>query len=204
MLTGQPGGDGGAPPRLPGAVRRRIHVERRRTHPAAHVGRILSGGDDPARSLQVVGRRPGRERAASRPVRCRGAAARMAASSSAGAALVIWAAAVDPADVPMIRSASVTSSPASDRPAMTPISQALPADPPPWRTSARSPAAGEEVRKLKKVSCSWESPFAKLPGGRSRWRLPQSRDRGRQGSTHCGYCVHGSHLLPTDHDQPER
>ena len=40
-----------------------------------------------------------------------------------------------------------------------------------------------------------------MPRGRSRWRLPQSRDRGLQGSTHCGYCVHGSHLLPMDHDR---
>src|SRR5271170_3851570 len=62
----------------------------------------------------------------------------MRASSSAGVALVIWAAAVEPADVPMIRSASVTSNPASNRPAMTPISHALPADPPPPRTNARS------------------------------------------------------------------
>jgi hypothetical protein len=43
--------------------------------------------------------------------------------------------------------------------------------------------------------------FRELPFGRSRWRLPQSRDRGLQGSTHCGYCVHGSHLLPMDHDR---
>src|ERR1700693_878584 len=43
--------------------------------------------------------------------------------------------------------------------------------------------------------------FRELPLGRSRWRLPQSRDRGLQGSTHCGYCVHGSHLLPMDHDR---
>ena len=42
--------------------------------------------------------------------------------------------------------------------------------------------------------------FRELPGGRSRWRLPQSRDRGLQRSTHCGYCVHGTHLLPMDHD----
>ena len=47
---------------------------------------------------------------------------------------------------------------------------------------------------------SWESPFANA-WGRSRWRLPQSRDRGLQGSTHCGNCVHGSHLLSTDHDR---
>jgi hypothetical protein len=42
--------------------------------------------------------------------------------------------------------------------------------------------------------------FRELPGGRSRWRLPQSRDRGLRRSTHCGYCVHGTHLLPMDHD----
>jgi len=56
-LTGQPSGDRSAPPRLPGAVRRRIHLERRRTHSAAHICRILSGGDDSARSVDVVGRR---------------------------------------------------------------------------------------------------------------------------------------------------
>jgi hypothetical protein len=43
---------------LPGAVRRRIHFERRRTHSAAHIGRILSGGDDSARFLHMVRRRP--------------------------------------------------------------------------------------------------------------------------------------------------
>ncbi len=42
--------------------------------------------------------------------------------------------------------------------------------------------------------------FRELPVGRSRWRLPQSRDRELQGSTHCGYCVHGTHLLSIDHD----
>ena len=42
--------------------------------------------------------------------------------------------------------------------------------------------------------------FRGLPVGRSRWRLPQSRDRALQGSTHYGYCAHGSHLLPMDHD----
>ena len=45
--------------------------------------------------------------------------------------------------------------------------------------------------------------FRELPVGRSQWRLPQSRDRGLQGSAHCGYCVHGSHLLPTDHDRQD-
>src|SRR4051794_35883263 len=66
----------------------------------------------------------------------------MAARSSVGVAPASWAAAVEPADVPMVRSAVVTSSPASKRPAMTPISHALPVDPPPPRTNARSPAAG--------------------------------------------------------------
>src|SRR3954463_9500621 len=61
----------------------------------------------------------------------------MAAYSSAGRVpLVIWAATVDPADVPMMRSASVRSTPASDRPAMRPSSHALPAAPPPARTRA--------------------------------------------------------------------
>ncbi len=205
------------------------------------------------RSAAAFGARP--PPAPAGPVRGRGAAARMLASSSAGwVPLVIWAAAVDPADVPMIRSASVTSSPASNRPAMTPISHALPADPPPPRTSARSPAARERPeasacwpalgrspcpgasiaaavnpsrgpspatarRALEtspampsevvvEVKCGAEEDvvfmgvaFRELPVGRSRWRLPQSRDRGRQGSTHCGYCVHGSHLLPMDHDR---
>ena len=59
-LTGQPSGDGSAPPRLRRTVRRRIHFERPRTHSAAHVGRILSGGDDCARCLHVVRRGPGR------------------------------------------------------------------------------------------------------------------------------------------------
>jgi hypothetical protein len=42
--------------------------------------------------------------------------------------------------------------------------------------------------------------FRELPVERSRWRLPQSRNRELQGSTHYGYCVHGTHLLPIDHD----
>jgi hypothetical protein len=54
---------------------------------------------------------------------------------------------------------------------------------------------------VKKVLCSWESPFANCLAGRSRWRLPQSRDRELQGSTHFGYCVHGAHLPPTDPDR---
>ena len=148
-LTGQPRGDGGAPLRLPGTVRRRIHVECRRAHPAAHVSRILGGGDDLARSLQVVRHRPVEERVLGRIRPDRSVAGarrhRMAASSSVGVAPASWAAAVEPADVPMVRSAVVTSSPASNRPAMTPISHALPVDPPPPRTNARSPAAGTRV-----------------------------------------------------------
>lgn len=52
--------------------------------------------------------------------------------------LVIWAAAVDPAEVPTIRSASVTSNWASNRPATTPIAQALPEAPPLPIINARS------------------------------------------------------------------
>jgi len=64
VLAGQPGGDRSAALRLPGAVRRRIHFERRRAHFAAHVGRILGGGDDAARYLHVVRRRPHRNASA--------------------------------------------------------------------------------------------------------------------------------------------
>ena len=148
-LTGQPGGDGSAPLPLPRAARCRIHFERRRAHFAAHVGRILSSGDDFARLLQKVRQRHIRDTStvgSAGPVPGWGTAARMLASSSAGwVALLIWAAAVDPADVPMIRSASVTSNPASNRPAMTPISHAFSAPPPPPRTNARSPAAPERL-----------------------------------------------------------
>ena len=51
--------------------------------------------------------------------------------------LVTWTAAVAPADVPMITSALVTSNPVSNRPAITPMTHALPADPPPPSTNAR-------------------------------------------------------------------
>src|SRR5580700_1646211 len=133
----------------------------------------------------------------------------MAAYSSAGRVpLVIWAATVDPADVPMMRSASVTSTPASDRPAMRPSSHALPAAPPPARTKARlsefsaCPAAPtcwpgigqfpcrgvrvttmpsevvvELMRGVEEGVVFMGAAFRGLPVGRSRWRLPQSRDR---------------------------
>src|SRR5258707_9670462 len=156
----------------------------------------------------------------------------MAAYSSAGRVpLVIWAATVDPADVPMMRSASVTSTPASDRPAMRPSSHALPAAPPPARTKARlfelraclvastcwsgigqfpcrgvrvtampSEVAVELMRGVEEGVVFMGVAFRGLPVGRSQLRLPQSRDRALQGSTHYRYCVHGSHLLPMDHD----
>src|SRR5579863_8615157 len=154
----------------------------------------------------------------------------MAAYSSAGRVpLVIWAAAVDPADVPMMRSAPVTSTPASDRPAMRPSSHALPAAPPPPRTRARlvelpacpvapacwpgmgqfpcrgvrvmpSEVAAEDECRVEEGVVFMGVAFRELPVRSSRWRLPQSRDRALQGSTHYGYCVHGSHLLPMDHD----
>src|SRR6188474_1239668 len=99
----------------------------------------------------------------------------------------------------MVRSAVATSSPASARPAMTPITQALPADPPPPRTSARSVACGgEEGVVFMGVA------FRELPVWRSRWRLLQSHDRAWRGSTHCGYCVHGTHLLACGSRSQER
>src|SRR3954451_10783074 len=157
----------------------------------------------------------------------------MAAYSSAGRVLLVtWAATVDPADVPMMRSASVTSTPASDRPAMGPSSHALPAAPAPARTKARlfelpacraastcwsgigqfpcrgarvtampSEVVVEPMRRVEEGVVFMGVAFRELPGGRSRWRLPQSRDRGLQGSTRCGYCVHGTPLLPIDHDR---
>src|SRR3954447_17931364 len=140
-------------------------------------------------ATEPTGTRPRSDR--TWPVGCWGAAARMSASSSAGVALVIWAAAVDPADVPMIRSVSVTSNPASYRPAMTPTNHALPADPPPPRTNARSPTARPRLRTstcagsssdldgpqaVAEVTCRVRNgdvfmgvAFRQSPGGRSRW-----------------------------------
>ncbi len=60
VLAGQPGGDGSPPSRLRGAVRRRIHFERRRTQSTAHIGRPPGGGDDLARSPHMVDHRPNR------------------------------------------------------------------------------------------------------------------------------------------------
>ena len=113
------------------------HIARRRSAASraeSMIARILS-------RWSVTGRVEER-RASAGPAPAPGPVSRMAASSSCGVAPPSWAAAVEPADVPMVRSAVVTSSPASARPARTPISHALPVDPPPPRTSARSPAAG--------------------------------------------------------------
>ena len=107
LLAGQPGGDGGAPPRrttepsdaassssAAAPIRRRI------------VGGIRGGGDDPARALQVVDQ-PAcperRRRSGPGAVRACRAAERQGSrhSSSAGVAPAIWAAAVEPAEVPI-------------------------------------------------------------------------------------------------------
>ena len=176
VLARQPRGDGGAPLRLPGAVRRGVQLERRRAHPAAHVGQTSAEAMIPE-PLQVVRHRPGGSAVpvgSGRAGPCGGTAARMAASSSVGVAPASCAAAVEPADVPTVRSAPVTSRPASNRPATTPISQALPVDPPPPRTSARSPAAGcsggrrppsGDVPGEEGDVRSWESPFANCVAG---------------------------------------
>ncbi|GAA4405729.1 hypothetical protein GCM10023147_49020 [Tsukamurella soli] len=52
----------------------------------------------------------------------------------------------------MVRSAVVTSNPASDRPARTPISHALPVEPPPPSTNARSPV---ECREMECREVDW-------------------------------------------------
>ena len=110
----------------------------------------------------------------------------------AGSALVIWAAAVDPAEVPTIRSASVTSTPAPKRPATMPITQALPVDPAPPRTNARSPRASVEPDGEVEEGVAFKGvPFAKLRVGRSRWRLHQSHDPGLQGAPTVGTAFMG-------------
>ena len=116
-LTGQPSGDGGAPPRLPepsdaasissaaAPILRRMSAA---SSAEAMIRLVLSmwSATGPIGNASAGRIRPDRSVAG-------GAAARMSASSSAGVAPAIWAAAVDPADVPMIRSACVTSNPAS-------------------------------------------------------------------------------------------
>src|SRR5215218_6032094 len=119
----------------------------------------------------------------------------MAANSSAGRVpLVIWAATVDPAYVPMMRSASVTSTCASERPAMSPSSHALPAAPPPARTKARAPAVEVGVVFMGVA-------LRELPVEGSQLRLPQFARSCPAGSTRCGYRVHGTHLPLIDHDR---
>jgi hypothetical protein len=122
----------------------------------------------------------------------------MVASRSVGETpLVIWAAAVEPADVPTVRSAAVTSSPASKRPAIRPISHALPTDPAPPRTNARSQWGVEVMCGVEEGGVFMGVAFREVRVGRSRWRLPQSRSWLVEGAP-CRYCVHGSHLLSID------
>jgi hypothetical protein len=58
VLGGQPGDGDGPPLRLHRTVGRRVGFECRGAHPSAHVGSILRGVDDRARSLHVIGHRP--------------------------------------------------------------------------------------------------------------------------------------------------
>ena len=192
-LTGQPRGDGGAPLCLPGAVRRRIHVECRRAHPAAHVGRVLGGGDDPARSApsgpppacseRVLARiRPDRSVARRRGEgggeqfgrgrggylgRGRRSGRRPDDQVGFGHIQPGIEQAGDDADQPRVACRSAA---AEDQ-----------------RSLRGAPGAPEAVE----VRGEWRRPvvfmgvaFRELPVGRSRWRLPQSRDRGLQGSAH--------------------
>src|SRR4051794_13149026 len=118
----------------------------------------------------------------------------MAASSSGGEALATWTAAVEPADVPTIKSASVTSSPASKRPAMTPTTHALPVDPPPPRTSARDVFMGVAFRDLpggalpvatRAVARSWTAGEHPLWTLRS-WGSPPTVDHDRRHASTLG------------------
>jgi len=75
--------------------------------------------------------------------------------------LVICAPTTEPAEVPMIRSASVTPMPTSWRPKRRPISQAIPVVPPPPRTSA---FVGWGLRQLnswgmQSLGSVWYSPL---------------------------------------------
>jgi hypothetical protein len=53
---------------------------------------------------------------------------------------------------------------------------------------------------LKKVLCSWESPFANCLAALPVATTSVARSW-TAGSTHYGHCVHGSHLPPMDHDR---
>jgi hypothetical protein len=66
-------------------------------------------------------------------------------------------------------------------------------------TAMRSELVVEPMRGVDEGVVFMGVTFRELPVGRSQLRLSQSRDRALQGSTPCGYCVHGSHLLPIDH-----
>ncbi len=133
-VTGKPGSDDGTPPLLSGSVGGASI-----SSAAAPILRRMSAASLAAAMIRFVlsiwsmtgamGGRPPLGRPGS-PC-CGDGPSRIARSSSGGEALVTWAVAVAPADVPIIRSASVTSTPALNRPAMTPISHAFPADPPP-------------------------------------------------------------------------
>ena len=206
---------------VPGAVRRRIELERRRTQPAAHVGRILA-----AAMISLVladGRPPARRERVHRrirpdAVRCWGAAARMSASSSGRARTGDLGRgrrsgrrpddqiglghiqpgieqAGDDADQPGVAGRSAAT---EDQRSLASRRSRLRLT---WSDVGRSAAVVEVTYRVEKGVVFMGVAFRELPGGRSRWRLPQSRDRGLQGSTHCGYCVHGSHLLPMDHDR---
>ena len=132
-------------------------------------------------------------------------------------ALVIWAAAVDPADVPMIRSASVTSIPASNRPAMTPITQALPADPPPPRTNARSLTTRHSTQPKRSPSTAWKQrpEYQALNSFRSSvwsdlpmiayWTIKPKKRENRIGDvSRFAMCRNAAASVPFDNDCAER
>jgi hypothetical protein len=79
---------------------------------------------------------------------------------------------VDPGDL----NPSPDPSPADSGESGTPLSSAMPSE-----------AVVEVKCKVEEGVVFMGVTFRELPVRRSRWRLPQSLDRGLQGSTHCGY-----------------
>lgn len=155
VLAGQPGRDGSAPAFRPGTVGGGVQFDGGRAHSATHVGCVLGCRDDRAGSLQVLRRRlraPGRWRGGSGEDGFeqfgRTRAGQLDGGRRAGRG-------TDGS------SAVVTSRPASNRPATTPIDQALAEDPPPPSTSAHRSPKGVAFKGVVFMGVA----FRELPGG---------------------------------------
>ena len=191
--TRQTRGDGGAPLCVPGAVGRRLHVECRRTDAASHVGRILSGGDEPFQPSPGGLPPASPERVGEiRPDRCRC----WEAAAEDGGQQVRRRSHQQPGPRPSSRLMSRSSGrlwsrpgrhragrrerrsatrcrsirrhrgPTLARPRRAPgLSRRSAADP--GQPPAGRVATSRWSVEVRKVWCSWESPFAIMRGGRS-------------------------------------